>query len=182
MAPLSTARAHSARRALIAAAGVASAIVAHVAASGDLSLLPVAPALWAMLIALAAVIGTRRAPFAARGIGVTALLVVASQAAMHVGMVFAPWAFGLQAHHADPLLTPGSGIAHIAAAIVLIALVAWGERLLAAMSRLADALLAPAPRRRLPRMAARIVTPFAVHVPACALTLATPTRGPPVPA
>ena len=112
---------------------MASAIAAHVAASGELSLLPVAPALWAMLIALAAVIGTRRTPFAARGIGVTAALVVASQAVMHVGMVFAPWAFGLQAHHADPLITPASGMAHVAAAIALIALVAWGERLLAAL-------------------------------------------------
>lgn len=182
MAPLSTARAHALRRASIAAAGVVSAISAHVAAMGELSVLPVAPALWAIVIALAAVLGTRQAPFATRGLAATAALVVASQIMMHVGMVAAPWAFGLQSHHAEPLVTPGSALAHVAAAIVLIALVAWGERLLAALSRIAHALLAPAARRRLPALAARIIAPARVHVPVRAHRRATPTRGPPVPA
>lgn len=182
MAPLSPARAHALRRASIAAAGVVSAIAAHVAATGELAVLPVAPALWAMAIALAAVIGTRRAPFAARGLGVTAAFVVASQVVMHLGMVAAPWAFGLQPHHAEPIVTPGSAVAHVVAAVALIALVAWGERLLAALSRIARTLLAPAARRRLPGLAARIIAPARIHRAAYAPRRATPTRGPPVPA
>lgn len=182
MTSLSPARAHALRRASIAAAGVVSAIAAHVAATGELSVLPVAPALWAMLVLLAAVVGTRRAPFAARGLAMTAALVVASQVVMHVGMVLAPWAFGLQAHHAEPLLTPASGLAHVAAAVVLIALVAWGERLLAALSRVARALLVATPRRRRSGLAARVVAPASLNVPACVLPGAAPTRGPPVPA
>jgi hypothetical protein len=62
MSAMSAPRAHAARRASIAAAGIASAIAVHLAAMGDITLLPVAPVLWAMVIALAAVIGTRRAP------------------------------------------------------------------------------------------------------------------------
>lgn len=182
MTPLSQARAHALRRASIAAAGVASALMAHMAATGDLSVLPVAPALWAMLVLLAAVVGTRRAPFAARGLAVTAALVVVSQAVMHTGMVFAPWAFGLQAHHAEPLLTPASAVAHVVAAVVLIALVAWGERLLAALSRVARALLASTPRRPRVALAARVVAPESLHVPLRALVRVAPTRGPPVPA
>lgn len=182
MTHLSHARAHALRRASIAAAGVTSAIVAHVAATGDLAVLPVAPALWAMLILLAAVVGTRRSPFAARGVAVTAALVVASQAVMHVGMVLAPWAFGLQAHHADPLLTPASGLAHVAAAVVLVALIAWGERLLAALSRVARALLGAAPRRPRIGRALRVVAPESLHIPMRVPVDAAPTRGPPVPA
>ncbi len=183
MNAMSAPRAHAARRASIAAAGVASAIAAHLVAMGDLALLPVAPALWAMIIALAAVIGTRRAPFARRGIGVTAALVVASQLAMHVGMVTAPWAFGIAAHHAEPLVTPGSAIAHVVAAVVLVALVAWGERLLAALVAVARAVVAPV--RRLPGrpgVVARVRPQRIWRLPRTPFAHAAPSRGPPLPA
>ncbi|MBL6633670.1 MAG: hypothetical protein ISP32_04650 [Thermoleophilia bacterium] len=183
MTAISAPRAHAVRRASIAAAGIASAIAAHMVAMGDLALLPVAPALWAMLIALAAVIGTRRAPFVARGMGATALLVVLSQMAMHVGMVTAPWAFGIAAHHAEPLLTPGSAVAHVVAAIVLVALVAWGERALAVLSAVARAVLSPAPRRpRRSGVVACVRPSCASRAPRARFLRATPSRGPPLPA
>lgn len=184
MHTLSPARAHAARRASIAAAGVVSAIAAHMAAMGEMAILPVAPALWAMFIGLAAVIGTRRAPFAVRGIGITALLVLASQMVMHVGMVTAPWAFGIAAHHAEPMLTPASAAAHVVAALVLVALVAWGERLLAALMSAARALVAipmARPPRR-PGAVARISPVASQHPLHGGFLIATPSRGPPVPA
>jgi len=173
MHPLSPARAHAARRASIAAAGVVSAIAAHVAAMGDMAILPVAPALWAMFIGLAV-----------RGIGITALLVLASQMVMHVGMVTAPWAFGIAAHHAEPMLTPASAVAHVVAALVLVALVAWGERLLAALMSAARALVAipmTRPPRR-PGVVARISPVASQHPLHGGFLIATPSRGPPVPA
>ena len=185
MHTLSPARAHAARRASIAAAGVLSAIGAHVAAMGDLAVLPVAPALWAMFIGLAAVIGTRRAPFAARGLGVTALLVLASQMLMHVGMVAAPWAFGIAAHHAEPMLTPASAAAHVIAAVVLVALVAWGERLLAAVCAVAHALAAVGAAARPPGRPGLVMrtAPAVRALPMRGgFAAATPSRGPPVPA
>ena len=184
MQSLSPARAHAARRASIAAAGVLSAIGAHVAAMGELSMLPVAPALWAMFIGLAAIIGTRRAPFAIRGIGITALFVIASQVVMHLGMVTAPWAFGLAAHHAEPMLTPSSAVAHVVAALVLVALVAWGERLLAALisfGRILVAVSAAQPPRR-PGAVARIAPVSSLPRLRGIFLIATPSRGPPVPA
>lgn len=181
MEPISAARAHAARRALIVAAGVVSAIVAHVVSMGGLSMLPVAPAMWAMIIALAAFVGTRRRPFAARGVAATALLVVAAQALMHVGMVAAPWAFGLSVHHAEPFITPASLVAHVVAAVVLVALVAWGERLLAALSAVARALLGTVTRRRAAAPVARLLPTCTAPCTARGLRRAIPSRGPPVP-
>lgn len=182
MEPISAARAHAARRALIAAAGVTSAIAAHVVSMGELEMLPVAPALWAMIIAVAAIAGTRRRPFAARGMAVTASLVVGAQLAMHAGMVYAPWAFGLVAHHAEPLITPGSAVAHVVAAVVLVALVAWGERLLAVLSAVARAILGDAPRRRRTASLTRLRVPAEPSWTTGGLRRAIPSRGPPVPA
>lgn len=182
MQRISAPRAHAARRAMLAAAGLASAITAHVIAMGDLAVLPVAPALWLMFVALAAVIGTRRRAFAARGLAVTALLVVGSQFVVHAGMTVAPWAFGLQAHHAAPLLTPGMALAHVAAAVVLIAAVAFGERMLAALSRVVG-LITGSPRPpALPAVVACIAPLCAVRPPAAVSLPSAPTRGPPVPA
>ena len=182
MEPMSATRAHAARRALVASAGVASAITAHAVTMGGLDLLPIAPALWAMAIGLAALIGTRSRPFRARGIALTALLVVAPQVVMHAGMVAAPWAFGLTVHHAEPFISPASAVAHVVAAIVLIALVAWGERLLAAVSAVARAVLGDVPRRRRIAVVTRLRVPAEPSWATGGLRRAIPSRGPPVPA
>lgn len=182
MSAMSAPRAHAARRASVAAAGIASAIMAHLVTMGDLAVLPVAPALWAMIIALAAVLGTRRAPFARRGLAVTAALVLASQMAMHVGMVAAPWAFGIAAHHAEPLVTPASAIAHVVAAVVLVALVAWGERLLAALVAVARAVFGHARRRPArPGVVARLLARGTCRLPRTSFAHVAPSRGPPLP-
>lgn len=182
MTAISAPRAHAARRASIAAAGIASAIGVHVLTMGGLEMMPVAPAMWAMLIALAAVLGTRRRAFVARGVAVTAALVVASQFALHAGMVVAPWAFGLQPHHAEPFLTPSSAAAHLAAAVVLVAAVAWGERLLAALVAAARSVLAPSARPPRSGVVARLIPMVRGVLPRTVLPGTAPSRGPPVPA
>ncbi len=182
MQRISAPRAHAARRAMLAAAGLASAIIAHVVAMGDLAMLPVAPALWLTFVALAAVIGTRRRTFAARGLAVTALLVLASQFVVHAGMTAAPWAFGLQAHHAAPLLTPGMALAHVAAALVLIAVVVFGERMLAALSRVIGPITGTPRPPVLPVVVACIAPLCPVRPQAAVAITSAPTRGPPIPA
>ncbi|GEM_PF-1155725 len=180
---LSLSRAHAARRASIAVAGLIAGIAAHVASSGGLDVLPIAPALWAMLIVLVAVVGTRRAPFQVRGAGATLALVVVSQAAIHVAMVGAPWAFGLRIHHADTLVTPGSAIAHVVATVLLVALVLRFDRLLGVLTRVVRAALATAPAPpAVPWFILRLSAPPVPSWRASGLHRASLSRGPPLPA
>ena len=61
----------------------------------------------------------------------TLAILVAAQAAVHVAMSVAPWAFGLAPHHEPALAVgPAALAAHVAAAVVLAVLVARLERLL----------------------------------------------------
>lgn len=104
---LSVRHANASRRGSIAAAGLVAAVGAHIAVSGELDVIPIAPAIWAMLICAVALLGVRTAVFSKRSWPVTLALVVGSQLAMHVGMVKAPWAFGLRIHHEAVLIATG---------------------------------------------------------------------------
>lgn len=179
-ARVSAPRAHAARRASIAAAGVASATVAHVVSTGGIDILPIAPALWAMIVGLAAFLGTRRGPFRARGMVVTAVLVILSQFVMHAGMAMAPWAFGLQVHHAGAFITPASAMTHVVASVALVALVVWLERALALLAAVVRALTGRASARRRPGMVTRLLSPVVPSWPTGGLRRAIPSRGPPV--
>lgn len=172
--------AHAYRRAAIAMAGVVGALGAHVASMGSMDVLPIAPAIWAMLIAAASVLGTRRTAFAPRGLAMTAVLVVASQAAMHAGMVMAPWVFGLDVHHAEAWVTPASLLAHVVASLVLIALVAWFDRILSALVAVARVLMGARASRRRGSAVVRVQPPLAPSWPTGGLLRAIPSRGPPV--
>ena len=179
---LSASRAHAARRASVAAAGLMSAMVAHVVAFGEIDLLPIAPALWAMLIGIAAVLGARSPSFVTRAWPVTLGLVVASQMVMHIGMVEAPWAFGLRIHHEESLVTPAMLVTHLLAAVVLVAAVCWFDRLLGVLSRVVSAVLGTAAARpRTSRLVVRIAVPPAPRMRVVGLRRAFPSRGPPLP-
>lgn len=171
----------AARRAAIAAAALAAALLAHVAAAGDLDVVLAAPVAWGWVIGAAAVCGRRRAPWRSRGTFGTLGVLVAAQALMHLGMTYAPWAFGLHVHHRDALLAPAALAAHGVVAVGLGLLLARLERLLAAAVRAARTvrrLLAPragGARLLLPLPAHRRSRPLgrAVRPAAC--------RGPPLP-
>ena len=184
-AGLSHARAHAIRRAGIAAAALGSAIGAHMIAMGSWDALPIAPAIWAMLIAGAALIGTRNRVFCCRGIPATVALVLASQVVCHMAMAAAPWAFGLQAHHDVPLISLGAASAHIVAGAVLIVGVIWLERILALATRVVRAVITLVARvrataRRHGRSAHRRALPGRLRIPRVAFLAISPARGPPL--
>ena len=175
-------RAHSARRGAIAAAGIIAALGAHVAASGGLDLLPIAPALWVMMIGIVALLGTRARAFSPRTWPVTVALVVLSQAVVHVGMVETPWAFGLRIHHAEALVTPTSLFVHLCAAIVLVCAVRHLDLVLASLCSVVAAVLRPqSSPPRVSRVTARIGVPSCTpRTAAIGLRRSPSLRGPPV--
>ncbi len=148
------------RRLLLFAAALAATLVAHALSAGEVHPVPAAPLVWGSIAALIVVTGRvggsawrRRS---AREILVRLLVL---QVVLHLLMTAAPWAFGLGVHHRPALVTPLVLVAHGAAAIVLTALLARAERLLALAQAVAAAVraaLAP-PRtraRHLPRVTA----------------------------
>ena len=188
-APQTRLRGHSgataARRGLLVSAVLIAALVAHAVASGGLSIIPIAPAIWIMLVvcaALAGLGGTR--VFRPRGALVTLAVLLGGQAVLHLGLTYAPWAFGLNIHH-EAALVPGLApiAAHVVAAVVLALVIARAERVLAAAIRIVRALVAtPAPRRRRSGAPPSLVADLVVRVPAHGLRRALPRRGPPLPA
>ena len=177
--------ARAARRGLVAGAVLLAALVAHAVAEGGLSIIPIAPALWMLLLAVAVVAGMRSGRiFRPRGAIVIFALLLVGQLALHAAMTYAPWAFGLDIHHAMPIV-PGWGpvVVHVAAAVVLAVVLARAEILLAAAIRLAQAIVAPLRSRR-PRGAAPLLaSPIrVVGRPPRGLHRSLPARGPPLPA
>ena len=155
-------------------------MVAHIVAFGGIDVLPIAPALWGMLIGIAAVLGTRSPAFVTRAWPVTLGLVLASQLVIHVGMVEAPWAFGLRIHHEESLATPAMLVTHLLAAVVLVAAVCWFDRLLGVLSRVVRAVLRALPGRpRTARLIVRVAIPAAPRMRVVGLRRAIPSRGPP---
>lgn len=175
----------AARRGLLAAAVLIAALIAHAVGTGGLSIIPIAPALWATMVAAAMATGlVGHRTFRPRGPALTLLVLLVGQAALHAGITYAPWAFGLNIHHAGSVL-PGWAplIAHVVAAVVLAVLIARAELLLAAALRVVQVLVgparAPAPRGAAPRIPSPVLV---VRIPAHGLRRALPRRGPPVPA
>lgn len=175
----------AARRGLLAAAVLAAALIAHAVGTGGLSVIPIAPALWATIVAVVmatGLIGHRT--FRPRGPAVTFVVLLVGQAVLHAGITYAPWAFGLNIHHAADVL-PGWGpvVAHVLAAVVLAVLIARAELLLAAALRVVQVLVGPARTPAARGAAPRISSPvLVVRIPAHGLRRALPRRGPPVPA
>ncbi|MCX6409209.1 MAG: hypothetical protein NT143_02010 [Actinobacteria bacterium] len=175
----------AARRGLVAGAALLAALVAHAVAEGGLSIIPIAPALWIMLLAAAVVLGMRTGrSFRPRGAIVIFALLLVGQLALHAAMTYAPWAFGLDIHHAMPIVLGWGPVAvHLAAAVVLAVVIARAEILLAAAIRVAQAIIAPLRSRR-PRGAAPLLASATLVVgrPPRGLHRSLPARGPPLPA
>ncbi len=75
------------------------------------------------------------------------------QAALHLLLHAAPWALGLSAGHAGhaPLITAGAAVIHLLIALVFLAALTVGQRLLVRAMTIARALLSPPRRRSLAR-------------------------------
>ena len=145
------------RRLAVAGGAVAASLVAHCAAVGDVAITPSAPVVWIGLLAGVTLVGGRRR-WRRRGFGPSLLWMVSAQAAVHVAMSGAPWAFGLAPHH-EPGLGLGAAVvvAHAAAALVLAALVTWLEagleRAMAVVRRVRRWLAGRSPAPAAPRLA-----------------------------
>lgn len=147
------------RRGLLAVAALVASLAAHVAGGQGIAFLRIAPLVWLSLIGASIVVGRFRTTFRPRGpVAVIGSLALA-QALLHVGFTYAPWAFGLEAHHLGPLVTAPAVIAHLAAVVVLGLLLVRVERLLGACVRVVAAvralLASPRRRRRAPDLAIR---------------------------
>ena len=98
-------------------------------------------------------VGARRG-FRPRGLGGSLAGMASAQAAVHMSMTWAPWAFGLAPHHHDAALISAPAVmAHAAAALVLallaVRLEAWLARAIAAVAAVRRWLAPhPAPARQ----------------------------------
>jgi hypothetical protein len=168
------------RRGAIAASALAATLTAHAAGTGGLHFVLAAPLWWASLVGLAVLLGRRAGGFRPRRPVATLGLLLLAQAALHLGVSTAPWAFGLEVHHATPLLTPAAVAAHVVAALALGALLARLDAILAGLSR-AVRVLARLLRRSAPGRPPRVAAPLGALVTAGAGVPATPpARGPPI--
>ncbi|MFN8108417.1 MAG: hypothetical protein U0Y82_00995 [Thermoleophilia bacterium] len=168
------------RRSAIAGSALTATLGAHFAVGGGFHvIMPFAPLFWMNVVSLSLLVGMGRgsSAFRPRSPLVTLVLVGTAQAAIHVGVVWAPWAFALKRHHEALLISPGMVVAHLVAAVVLTALLSWGERILAAALAVAAAILGRRPQGH-PRPLLRV--PFSPQV-RVAQTVHRPrtSRGPP---
>ena len=158
---ISPEQARAVRRLLLFAAALAATLVAHAIAAGGVRLAPVAPLLWGSLASLTVFTGARGGPgWRRHGAGGILVRLVALQAALHLAMGAAPWAFGLEIHHRPALLAPVALVAHGVAALVLTVLLVGAEWMLSILQRVVEAVRAALR----PERGAR-------HRPAIAITL-----------
>ena len=172
------------RRASLAAAAFAAALAAHAASGQAIDLLRVAPLVWIALLGASVLLRRLPTSFRERSAAAVVMSLAAAQVFLHLGFTYAPWAFGLRAHHLEPVVTVGSLAAHLAACAVLGLLLVRLERLLGAAARVARVLCSllapPSPR---PRRAAPVARRrAAAHAVAGRLGGGIrPIRGPPLP-
>ena len=179
-APLPVASALALRRLAVTGGALGATVVAHCLAVGDLTVMPVAPAAWLGLLAMAMVVGPR-VRFRPRGVLRTFVLMFVLQAVAHVAMSVAPWAAGLTPHHTAGIEMGAVAVAaHAGAALVLAVAIAGLERVLQRAMGVVAAVrrwLAASPPRRAARHA-RVVWPSS-RVPARPAPTVRCCRGPP---
>ncbi|MGD9695109.1 MAG: hypothetical protein AB7V42_05555 [Thermoleophilia bacterium] len=152
---MNSAVALSLRRVALLGTALAMTLAGHAIAEGGLMILPSAPILWAFLVLGAALCGGR-GRFTARSLPVTATLLIVTQAALHMAMTAAPWAFGIAVHHEPAaLLDLRSFALHACVALLLAVVLRSVDRALAAAVSLirrfraiGRTAAAPAARRR----------------------------------
>lgn len=179
-APLPVASALALRRLAVAGGALGATVAAHCLAVGDLTLLPIAPAAWLGLLAMAMVVGPR-VHFRPRGVMRTFVLTFVLQAVAHVAMSVAPWAAGLAPHHAAGVEVDAVAVAaHAAAALMLAVAIAGLERLLQRAMGVVAAVRRwfATPVRRRPLRPARVGWPSS-RMPARPAPTVRCCRGPP---
>ena len=178
---ISATRALAVRRLAIGAGALAASVVAHRCAVGDLDMTAATPVVWLGLLSMLTLVGGRFR-WRPRGLTVTLAIMVAAQAAVHVAMSAAPWAFGLVPHH-EPAIAAGPAAlaAHVVAAVVLAVLVARLETLLDRALGAVRAVRRWLSARPRPIPAGRILAP-AHAAPRHRARGAASCRGPPLPA
>ena len=117
-------------RALLALACLVPTVAAHAAAGGARPT-PTFGLVCLSIATVAASAGPWRPPPRTSFPRMLALMLV-GQAVAHVALTSAPWAFGLEAHHASPALSSGYALGHVLVAVWLAGLLALAEHLLAA--------------------------------------------------
>jgi hypothetical protein len=168
------------RRLLMFVAALGATLGAHALASDGLRIAPAALPVWGTLAALTVLAGPRRAPRwrPRSALGILVRL-AALQVVLHCAMTATPWAFGLGVHHRPALVAPLALVAHVAAAVVLTALLARAERLLGIAQGVARAIRAVLSRPRV-RARHRATARIAAHrVPRSPGLTGLRARGPP---
>lgn len=173
------------RRAALAGGALAATLIGHALTVGDARVLPVAPLLWLSAIALALLPGVSRRTAGFRVWSPLTLLatLLLGQSALHLVLHTAPWVLGLGVDHAGhgPLITWGAVLVHLCLALVLTALLRFGQGALLRAMEVARALL----RRPLRRSAIRARSEVPRHplIPSSQWRLGPrSSRGPPPPA
>lgn len=170
------------RRAAIASGALGATLVGHMLTLDGWRLLPIAPLLWLGIVALTiptAAPWRGLAAFAAWRPAKVLLALGAAQAAFHLLVDAAPWTVGLvMGHQHGPVISPRAALVHLAIALVLWAVLCFGQALLVRAVAAARALLSPGPPRRPGRGSGRILGDVAA-VPARWRHRARTSRGPP---
>jgi len=168
----------AARRLAIGAGALGASALAHRCAVGDMDATPATPLVWGGLLAVLTILGGR-VGWRPRGFAATAAILAAAQAAVHVAMTVAPWAFGLAPHH-EPALAAGPAAlaAHGAAALVTALLVTRLERVLDRALRAVRAVRRWLARHPRPPRPGRVAAP-AVPVRGGRAAIVHVARGPP---
>jgi hypothetical protein len=169
----------AARRVALGAGALGASALAHRCAVGDMDATRATPVVWLGLLAVLTLLGGR-VRWRPRGFAETVAILGAAQAAVHVAMTVAPWAFGLAPHH-EPALAVGPAAlsAHLAAAVVIAVLVARLERVLDRALHAVRAVRRWLTRRPRPPRPARVPVPPAL-APRWAAPVVHLARGPPV--
>lgn len=168
------------RRALILSGAIGAAMLGHVLAHGELAVTPMTPFAWGMLTFVAMLVGSRH-DWKPRGAAGTTVLLAGFQAVAHTAMGVAPWAFGMDLHHASLMPSAAMLLGHVAALLFATLLIIHAERMISRAVNVIEA-IAEAFSRRPPRR--RPV--FARRIPAESQTIITgeqrrhDARGPPV--
>lgn len=168
----------AARRLALGAGALGASALAHRCAVGDMDATRATPVVWLGLLAVLTLLGGR-VRWRPRGFAGTVAILGAAQAAVHVAMTVAPWAFGLAPHH-EPALSvgPAALVAHGAAALVVAALVTRLERVLDRALRAVRAVRRWLARRPRPLRPGRVLLP-AFRAPRGRDRVVHVARGPP---
>lgn len=173
--------AHALRRSGVVSAALTATLAGHLATAPDARLLPVAPAVWLGVIALAVTCSAflpRPERFREWGAPRTLLVLLCVQLGLHLAMHTAPWLFGFAGHAHASMFAAGAVAMHLVIAAVMLLPLRAGQRLLGRLVEVARTLLAPRRRRPSWPAARRLAVP-ATEVRSRSGRAPRTSRGPP---